>query len=174
MLRKILGRNEIAINTAMGHSFIPSNECCAGVGPLVCYPSAVELHGNSKSSLISGMVDAGCHFEVMQWSNDSLSLYRHGNDNSEIILIGHEPTEIVTRCIGQSARKMVISGLTIVQLETNCNLETEGWRIPGIRRVSQGLDLQFHWYLQLPAKYTLYLVLLYWLLGLHCYGATLD
>ena len=149
-LRKITGRDKIAINTATGHSFTPSDTLCIGASPLVCYPDKVELQSNCETNLISGMSDAGCQFQVVRRSNETLAVYRRAVDDSEVILVGYSPVNVITRCIGQSAVTNVISGPTIMHVEPNCSLETTNWRIHGVQTASRSINLRFRPYLTLP------------------------
>ena len=96
------------------------------------------------------MSDAVCQFQVVRRSNETLTVYRRAVDDSEVILVGYSPVNVITRCLGQSAVTNVISGPTIMHVEPNCSLETTNCRIRGVQKASKSINLRFCPYLTLP------------------------
>ena len=150
-IRKLVGRDEIAINTITASSFVPENNNCLGKLPLVCHPAKIELQSKCEANLVAGVTNPGCNFYVYKRGNISIDLHQHSSNKSEIVLVGYEPTEVITRCVGQSAIKEVITGPVIIKLNPDCSIETKEWRVYAIQKFSSKLDLAFHHYMSLPS-----------------------
>ena len=121
-LRVLSGRDEIVVNTATGHSFVPVRENCIGRDPTVCRPYKVDMHDNCETSLVSGSGFEQCVFLFEDRGNRTIDVYQDSVRAQEIIVVGYRPTNVIRRCIGEPAEQISVFGPTIINLDQNCNL----------------------------------------------------
>ena len=149
-LRRIDGRDHIVINTVNGHSFVPTEDNCFGVNPVVCRPPIMNLMDTCESDLISASLTKKCNFLISERLNETISVSQRKSQLNEIILVGYVPTQVTKRCLGQAPIQILINGPSIIHLNSNCSIETPEWRIVNVKEFTTEISLTFPEYIELP------------------------
>jgi hypothetical protein len=149
-LRKINGGGDVAVSTASGNSFEPTNDGCIGYGPRVCRPRKVDTRGTCETDLVTGEGADKCSVSIIERENRTIDVYREGLDSDKIIILPYETTSAIMRCLGLAPTFPTFVRPTRVTLSVNCSLETPKWRVSGIRHAVRDVHITFDKFVNLP------------------------
>ena len=147
-LRRIIGREDLAINTVTGATFVLTD--CIGDVLSACRPVYEDLQDTCESSLVLRHSAEGCRVAVSRRDNQTTRVFPSINQD-HVIVIAYAPSEVALRCNGQAARRWTISGPTQVTVPGGCTLESEGWRVSGAGKGHSTLHVAPPAYVRVPS-----------------------
>ena len=106
-LRRIIGRDDLAINTMTGATFVPTQ--CVGQRPLVCRPVYECLQCTCEGSLVSGESSDGCRVSVSKRGNRTSEVFQ-AEDCVIVTVVAYVSREVALRCRGHPAVRWTVVG----------------------------------------------------------------
>ena len=128
---------DVAVGTWKEDIFYPL--ICAGQNPTVCEAGVVYSKGKAPCILgiLSGDPTLYNQCSVIYFKDLDQSMFQELiGPNTFLVYAGATAYKAHYRCAGQSSQIITVpAGLLIIEVDENCNLDTDQWMIQGIRTI---------------------------------------